>query len=210
MTVSENAAPTSTTKPIDQTLAVMIWAGVTGITSRCSMVPCSRSRMRAAPVKMSDSMVTMLMISMSEPNHDCWRLGLNCIRRASSTGVRGLADAGDELVHLGLHDLLDIPVAGERLVIRVASTLSWTAGARQHVALEVGRMFSTNVKRPASSPASASSSQTWRWREVRWLERRNDARRQGGPVFIHDGDGRIVHARHRRAGRVDGSGEKRR
>ena len=30
-----------------QTLAIMISNGVSGITSRCSMVPCSRSRMKA-------------------------------------------------------------------------------------------------------------------------------------------------------------------
>ena len=80
------AAATSTTRPIDQTLDSMISAGVTGITSRCSMVPCSRSRISAAPVRMIDSMVTLLMISISAPNQDCSRLGLNRARRASSTG----------------------------------------------------------------------------------------------------------------------------
>jgi hypothetical protein len=38
-------AATNTTNLIAQTLASMIFVGVTGITSRCSIVPCSRSRM---------------------------------------------------------------------------------------------------------------------------------------------------------------------
>ena len=46
-----------TTSPMDQTLASMICAGVTGMTSRCSMVPCSRSRISAAPARTMDSMV---------------------------------------------------------------------------------------------------------------------------------------------------------
>ncbi len=45
----------STTSPIDQTFDSMISNGVTGITSRCSIVPCSRSRISAAPVRMIDS-----------------------------------------------------------------------------------------------------------------------------------------------------------
>ncbi len=52
---SDSAVPASTTSPIDQILESMISAGVTGITSRCSTVPRSRSRMRAAPVRMIDS-----------------------------------------------------------------------------------------------------------------------------------------------------------
>ena len=34
---------------LDQTLASMISTGRSGMTSRCSMVPCSRSRTTAAP-----------------------------------------------------------------------------------------------------------------------------------------------------------------
>ncbi|MNT00760.1 hypothetical protein D3C72_1352020 [compost metagenome] len=84
--VSDRPAATSTTSPMDQTLASMISVGVTGMTSRCSMVPCSRSRIRAAPVRMMDSIVTLLMISIRLPNHACVRLGLKRMRTASSTG----------------------------------------------------------------------------------------------------------------------------
>ena len=72
---------------MDQTLDSMISAGVTGMTSKCSMVPCSRSRINAAPVRMMDSMVTLLMISISDPNQDFSRLGLKRMRRANSTGT---------------------------------------------------------------------------------------------------------------------------
>ena len=55
MRVSDRKEAISTTRAIDQTLESMICAGVTGITSRCSMVPCSRSRISAAPVRTIDS-----------------------------------------------------------------------------------------------------------------------------------------------------------
>ncbi len=54
----DSAGAMSTTRPFAQTLAAMISNGVSGMTRRCSMVPCSRSRMTAAPVRMIESMVT--------------------------------------------------------------------------------------------------------------------------------------------------------
>ena len=53
----EKAEAMTTTSPMLQTLLTMISKGVTGITSRCSIVPCSRSRIRAAPVSTIESMV---------------------------------------------------------------------------------------------------------------------------------------------------------
>ncbi len=84
-TASETAAAHSTTSPIDHTLASMISAGVTGMTSRCSTVPCSRSRISAAPVSTIDSMVMRSTISLSEPNHDCSRFWLKRTLSARST-----------------------------------------------------------------------------------------------------------------------------
>ena len=72
----ERAEATSTTSPIDQTLLVMISAGVTGITSRCSTVPRSRSRIRAEPVSRTDSMVIMSIIETTPPNQDRVRFAL--------------------------------------------------------------------------------------------------------------------------------------
>ena len=57
ITGTEKAEAMMTTSPMLQTLLIMISKGVTGITSRCSMVPCSRSRIRAAPVSTMESMV---------------------------------------------------------------------------------------------------------------------------------------------------------
>ena len=68
------------------TLLIMISNGVTGITSRCSTVPCSRSRISAAPASTMDSRVTWLMISMSEPNHIRLSSGLKRARRFRLTG----------------------------------------------------------------------------------------------------------------------------
>lgn len=65
---NESPAATSTTSPIDQTLAIMISKADSGITSRCSTVPCSRSRISAAPVRMIDSMVIWLITSITPPN----------------------------------------------------------------------------------------------------------------------------------------------
>ncbi|MCY1365400.1 hypothetical protein D9M69_522440 [compost metagenome] len=84
--INDSPADASTTSPIDQTLATMISVGVTGMTNRCSIVPCSRSRISAAPVRMMDSIVTLLMISISAPNQACVRLGLKRMRTARSTG----------------------------------------------------------------------------------------------------------------------------
>ena len=82
----EMPAASSTTAPIDQTLASMICVGVTGMTSRCSMVPCSRSRISAAPVRMMESMVTLLMICISAPNQILFSPGLKRARSSSATG----------------------------------------------------------------------------------------------------------------------------
>jgi len=86
ITCSENDEATSTTTPIDQILDNMISSEVTGITSRCSMVPCSRSRISAAPVSRMPSMVTLLMIALIAANQLACRFGLNIARGTSSTG----------------------------------------------------------------------------------------------------------------------------
>ena len=74
--VSESAEATSTTRPIDQTLLVMISNGVTGMTNRCSTVPRSRSRISAAPVSRTESSVIWSINATTAPNHDRLRFGL--------------------------------------------------------------------------------------------------------------------------------------
>ena len=68
--ISENILAIKITNPLAQTFAIMISNGSSGITSKCSIVPCSRSRISAAPDRMIDSMVIALMISIVLVNHE--------------------------------------------------------------------------------------------------------------------------------------------
>ncbi|MNT87232.1 hypothetical protein D3C72_2276200 [compost metagenome] len=83
---SDTAEASNTTSPIDQTLLTMISNGVTGMTSRCSTVPCSRSRMRAAPVSTIDRMVMLVMTFITAPNQPLFSSALNLARSTRSTG----------------------------------------------------------------------------------------------------------------------------
>ena len=71
--------------------------GVTGITSRCSMVPCSRSRISAAPVRMIDSIVIDEITFLMAPNQVLLSSGLKRARRASSTGRGRPSAVGAEI-----------------------------------------------------------------------------------------------------------------
>jgi len=85
-------------------------------------------------------MVTLLMISISEPNQACVRAWLKRMRIAISTG--GVAPQTlDEFVDFTHHDLLDVAAAGERLAHArgVHIELDGGCASGQHVALEVGR-----------------------------------------------------------------------
>ena len=57
----------------------MISAGTTGITSRCSTVPCSRSRMSAAPVSITVIIVRLLTICITEVNQLDFKFGLTLV-----------------------------------------------------------------------------------------------------------------------------------
>ena len=83
---SDSVAAISTTSALAHTLLAMISKALIGITIMCSSVPCSRSRMKAAPTRMMDSMVTLLMTSITPPNHSPVRLGL---KRTRVTRERG-------------------------------------------------------------------------------------------------------------------------
>ena len=65
----------------------MISVGVTGMASRCSMVPCSRSRISAAPHSRMETMVTWLINCVIAPNQPLSSVGLKRARSASSTGA---------------------------------------------------------------------------------------------------------------------------
>jgi hypothetical protein len=138
---SDSTGRQSTTSPIAQTLASMISVGVTGITSRCSMVPCSRSRISAAPVRTMDSMVTLLIISISEPNQARWsacRVEAHAQRARSTGGTCTAAVALDEFGHLAHHDLLDVAAAGEGLAHARGVHIELDAPARARPARRAG------------------------------------------------------------------------
>ena len=116
---------------MDQTLASMISVGVTGMTSRCSTVPCSRSRISAAPVRMMDSMVIRLTSSISEPNHTFDSAGLKRMRSARSTG--GGALPRWRCTHSCTSPsaiCCTAPLPAKAWLMRVASMLSCSAGVR--------------------------------------------------------------------------------
>ena len=73
------------TRPLAQILASMISVGVSGITSRCSIVPCSRSRIRAAPARNMAMRVMLLMSCTTAMKGVTSRFGLNCARMTRAT-----------------------------------------------------------------------------------------------------------------------------
>ena len=151
MKTRANAQATSTTSAIDQILLVMISNGVTGITSRCSIVPCSRSRINAAPVSTIESIVTWLTTSMTAPNQDLLSSGLKRALRTRSTGsVAAAAITLCESVDLSSNYGMDIATTSERLTHtgRIHVELDRRTPPRQDVALEVGR----NVQREGVKP----------------------------------------------------------
>jgi len=83
---NDKPVASSTTAPIARIFDSIISAGVTGITSKCSMVPCSRSRISAAPVSTIEIIVTILISSITAPNQALFRFGLNLARSTKSTG----------------------------------------------------------------------------------------------------------------------------
>ncbi len=68
------------TRLLAHTLAMAISNAVSGITRRCSSVPCSRSRMTAAPVRTTVSRLIWLMMATTLLNQDDSVFGLNSLR----------------------------------------------------------------------------------------------------------------------------------
>ena len=83
---SDSVAAISTTRALAHTLPAMISKADSGITSRCSSVPCSRSRMKAAPTSTMDSRVMLLITSITPPNHRPFTFGLKRTRATRLSG----------------------------------------------------------------------------------------------------------------------------
>ena len=90
-TNSDTVAATRITSPLAQTFAIAISKAVSGITIRCSRVPCSRSRIRAAPVRITVSSVIWLMMATIPLNQLVSPLGLKALRITSRIGPWSLA-----------------------------------------------------------------------------------------------------------------------
>src|SRR5579864_7855954 len=83
------------TKTLAQIFDIAISKGVRGMTIRWSIVPCSRSRTRAAPARMIARSVTLEMIPITLVNQAVATFGLNAILIARLTGVNGTDSAWD-------------------------------------------------------------------------------------------------------------------
>ena len=88
---SESRAAARMTSPLAAILPRAISLARTGMTSRCSMVPCSRSRMTAAPTSTMARMVTLVAICITEVNHAESLLGLKCRRLCTRSGSSACA-----------------------------------------------------------------------------------------------------------------------
>ena len=86
-TCNDSSAATRMTRPLANIFASMISAGTTGITSKCSTVPCSRSRISAAPVRITVSSVIWLMTCVMAENQAVFKLGLNLARTTRLIGT---------------------------------------------------------------------------------------------------------------------------
>ena len=80
---------TRITRLFAHTFAIAISKAVSGMTSRCSSVPCSRSRITAAPVSTTVSRLIWLMIATTLLNQDEIAFGLNSLRTTSAIGAWG-------------------------------------------------------------------------------------------------------------------------
>ena len=87
MILIDKIAAKHTTKPLAMIFAHTICAAVTGVTSICSIVLCSRSRMIVAPTNTSPNNVIILLICITPKNHALSLFGLNTIFTLFFTGV---------------------------------------------------------------------------------------------------------------------------
>ncbi len=81
------------TSPFAQIFAIAISNGVSGMTKRWSIVPCSRSRTMAAPESTIASIVMKLMIPMTLVNQLVSTFGLNSMRTTRLTGDSAVPSA---------------------------------------------------------------------------------------------------------------------
>jgi len=138
----------------------MISKGVTGITSRCSTVPCSRSRMRAAPVSTMESIVMPFTTSVIAPNQLFSSVGLKRTRKARSTAGAGVARTRRAYASTSPFTICwTWPLPVKAWLMRVASTLSSRPGRRpaSRSRSNPGGMTRAKVSRPLSMRSSIAA-----------------------------------------------------
>jgi hypothetical protein len=141
-----------------QTLDSMISVGVTGMTSRCSMVPCSRSRISRAG--QDDGQHGDVVDDLVQAPNQLSQRRVEA-RAHGQLHRRGRADALalDELVHLGQHDLLHIAAAGEGLAHARGVDVELQLRRAQPARWKPWGRCREKVYRPASMPGRPRS---WR------------------------------------------------
>ena len=117
------------------------------------MVPCSRSRMTAAPERISDSMVMLPTICITAMNQLGLQVGIEFrAHRTSDRQRRSALAAAGEVGELALQNAGDVAraVSGQRHGRGVDVDLQRRAPAGDDVGLKFGGITTTKAYRPAS------------------------------------------------------------
>ena len=184
-------------RPFAQIFAIAISNGVNGMTSRWSIVPCSRSRTSAAPASTIASIVTLLRMPIMPVNQDVSTLGLKAIRTSRLIGdARRALRPRQEVGDLGRDDLLRVigADAGLHHRRRIDVELDRGLAAGQNVAREI--RWDVEHERIAACihrrDDVAFGDQVRRLKIGR-EERMRDPPRQCRMVLVNDSDRGVVH-----------------
>ncbi len=94
------------------------------------MVPCSRSRISAEPVRTMASMVILLMIAITAPKRSCSvRIKTHPDRQLYRQHAV-IPIAGDKTVYFAGDNILDVTVAGKGLTHARGVDVDWISGCR--------------------------------------------------------------------------------
>ena len=193
---SDRPAATRMTRPLAHIFATAISLARTGMTSRCSIVPCSRSRMTAAPTSRIDRIVMFSITDMTEWNQAPSRFGL---KKARLTVFTGTAEASPRAwrksAGFPLNDGVDVSGADPSLGHgrRIDVKLEFGLTSAQGVGFEPG--WDVEHESPLAivhHKVQFGPVDDRRGPEIRAQERFAQARRQGGAVAIDHGDACVL------------------
>ena len=160
-------------------------------------MPCSRSRITAAPVSTTVSSVIWLMIATTLLNHDETAFGLNSLRTTRLTGGAGdLLGAVQERRDAIVDDVPDVAGADAGLLHRgrVDVHLDGRVAAGAQVVLEARRDHDDEHQPPLVhlAPATSSAPMHDGELEARRIEGVEELLRQRRAVLVHERDRRVV------------------